>query len=266
MCSGYDAHPPELPDDVRLTRIAGGAGAEIVELVSADGARFSAALAEAPEPTSGGVVILPDRRGLGPFYIELAERFAQAGQHAIAIDFFGRTAGLLPRDNEFEFGPHLEATTLEGLHNDISAALHALRGRVHLDTVATVGFCFGGMHSFLAGADADLGLDSVVGFYGALNSPRFKIATPIERAAEIRVPVLGIFGGADHLIPTDAVREFEHRLSEAGVEREIVIYDDAPHSFFDCEYEQHAAACQDAWRRVLGFLRRIGERSPAGWR
>jgi carboxymethylenebutenolidase len=262
MCSGYDAHPPQLPVDLRVARIAGGAAAEIVELVSADGASFSAAVAEAPEPTSSGVVILPDRRGLGPFYIELAERFAQAGQHAIAIDFFGRTAGLLPRDEDFEFGPHLEATTLEGLHLDIDAALQALRARVPLDFVATVGFCFGGMHSFLAGADVELGLDAVVGFYGALNSPRFKIATPIERAADIRVPVLGLFGGADALIPTDVVREFEERLSDAGVEQEIVIYDEAPHSFFDCEYEQHADACEDAWRRVLGFLRRTRERSP----
>jgi carboxymethylenebutenolidase len=262
MCSGYDAHPPPLPDDLRIARIAGGAGAEIVELVSADGASFSAAVTEAPEPTSSGVVILPDRRGLGPFYIELAERFAQAGQHAIAIDFFGRTAGLLPRDDDFEFGPHLEATTVEDLHRDIAAALQALRARVSVDFIATVGFCFGGMHSFLAGADVELGLDAVVGFYGALNSPRFKIATPIDRAAEIRVPVLGIFGGADALIPTDVVREFEQRLFEAGGEREIVIYDEAPHSFFDCEYEQHAAACQDAWRRVLGFLWRTRERSP----
>src|SRR4029453_1576808 len=56
---------------------------------SADGTRFSASLAESPEPSGKAVVILPDVRGLYPFYVELAERFASAGHHAIAIDCCG---------------------------------------------------------------------------------------------------------------------------------------------------------------------------------
>ena len=73
---------PTLPADLARPRIAGGAGAELLELTSADGTRFSAALAEAPEASGRAVVILPDVRGLYPFYSELAERFAQAGHHA----------------------------------------------------------------------------------------------------------------------------------------------------------------------------------------
>ena len=91
MCFAFDAHPPDLPSDLALPTLAGGAAAEALELTSADGTRFSAALAEAPEATGGpGVVILPDVRGLYRFYVELAERFVQAGHHAIAIDYFGR--------------------------------------------------------------------------------------------------------------------------------------------------------------------------------
>ncbi|HEX6621240.1 MAG TPA: dienelactone hydrolase family protein, partial [Solirubrobacteraceae bacterium] len=92
MCFAFDAHPPDLPSDLALPTLAGGAAAEALELTSADGTRFSTALAEAPEATGGpGVVILPDVRGLYRFYVELAERFAQAGHHAIALDYFGRT-------------------------------------------------------------------------------------------------------------------------------------------------------------------------------
>jgi carboxymethylenebutenolidase len=71
-------------------------------------------------------------------------------------------------------------------------------------------------------------------------------------------PVLGLFGGADEGIPPDQVQAFDSALAEAGVEHELVTYPGAPHSFFDRSYEEHAEACEDAWRRVLGFLQRVG--------
>src|ERR1700741_4510216 len=94
MCFDFDARPPAPPEDLLLAPIAGAAGAEVLELVSADATRFSAALAPADGGRKGGIVILPDGRGLYTFYVELAERFAQAGYHAIALDYFGRSAGL----------------------------------------------------------------------------------------------------------------------------------------------------------------------------
>jgi carboxymethylenebutenolidase len=122
----------------------------------------------------------------------------------------------------------------------------------------SVGFCFGGAQSFLAGTAPALGLDAVVGFYGALASPRLGPAAPLHHAEEIRCPVLGLFGGADQGIPVEQVKEFESRLQAAGVPQEIVIYPDAPHSFFDRRFEEHADACEDAWRRVLRFIRAAG--------
>src|SRR4051794_10620642 len=101
VCHAHDSEPPHLPADLALPRIAGAAAAEPLELQSADGGRFSAALAESPDPQGPAVVVLPDVRGLHPFYIRLAERFADAGHHAVAIDYFGRTAGLGPRDEAF---------------------------------------------------------------------------------------------------------------------------------------------------------------------
>ena len=129
MCFAFDARPPDLPAELARPPIAGGAGAELLELTSADGTRFSAALAQAPEPGGRAVVILPDIRGLYPFYSELAERFAEAGHHAIAIDYFGRTAGLGPRGEDFEFWPHVEQTRPRTVQADVAAALAALRER-----------------------------------------------------------------------------------------------------------------------------------------
>jgi carboxymethylenebutenolidase len=253
MCFGFDARPPALPADLCLAPIAGGAGPELVELSSSDGTRFSAALAESPESRGAGVVILPDVRGLYPFYSELAERFAQAGHPAIAIDYFGRTAGLGPRGEDFDYAPHVQQLKVPAVQADVRSAIEALRERTGVSAVATVGFCLGGFESFLAAAD--LGeLAAAVGFYGVLDGSRFNVAGPLHRAAEIRCPVLGLFGGADQAIPTDQVEQFDAKLDEAGVEHEIHIYPGAPHSFFDRRYEEHAEACADAWRRMLGFL------------
>lgn len=255
MCFDFDARPPALPEDLLLAPIAGGAGAELLELTSADGTHFSASLADAGDGRAGGVVIFPDVRGLYPFYIELAERFAQAGYHAIALDYFGRTAGLGPRDEEFEYMPHVQQLKVPQVQEDAAAAIAALRERSGTERVATVGFCLGGMESFLAGADMTE-LTAVVGFYAALDGSRFGIRGPLDRAAEIPVPLLGLFGGDDQAIPVDQVEQFDAKLAQAGVEHEIHVYPGAPHSFFDRRYEQYAEACEDAWRRTLGFLER----------
>ena len=131
MCFAFDAVPPDLPADLARPLIAGGAGAELLELTSADGTHFSAALAESPEP-SGARGRDPARRPrpVPRSTSELAERFAQAGHHAVALDYFGRTAGLGPRDEEFEYMPHVRPDARRaGVQADAAAALAALRER-----------------------------------------------------------------------------------------------------------------------------------------
>ena len=159
MCFAFDAHPPELPADLVLPRMAGGARAELLELASADGTRFSAALAQADGGRDVGVVILPDVRGLYRFYEELAERFAQAGYPAIAFDYFGRTAGVGQRGDDFDYMTHVAQTRPEQIQADAKAALDALRERTGVRGAITVGFCFGGAQSFYAAASRDLALD-----------------------------------------------------------------------------------------------------------
>ena len=75
-----------------------------------------------------------------------------------------------------------------------------------------------------------------------------------ERIGEIEAPILGLMGGADQGITPDIARAFDDALEAGGVEHEIVIYDGAPHSFFDRTYDEHVEACDDAWRRILQFV------------
>jgi carboxymethylenebutenolidase len=255
MCFDFDAVPPDLP--IEVPRAAGGAAAELLELVSGDGTHFSAAFAGAPEPRGPAVVIYPDVRGLYPFYTQLAERFAEAGHHAIVIDYFGRTAGLGPRDEEFDYMDHMAQTRSAQIQADTRAALDALGERSGERRAATVGFCFGGSESFLATTNEELGLAGAVGFYGSLDRSKRGLESPLERAPEMRGPILGLFGGADQGITQDQIDEFSRRLDHAGVEHDFHVYPGAPHSFFDRKQEEFAEASADAWRHVLAFLATI---------
>lgn len=260
MCFDVDALPPRVPAERVLPSLAGGAAAERLELESADGTRFAAALAVCAEPLDGpAVIILPDVRGLYRFYVDLAERFVTAGRHALAIDYFGRTAGVGERDDEFDHMAHTMQTTPAQVQADIAAARDALADRTGATSFVTVGFCFGGAQSDLAGANPGLGLDAVISFYGMLDPRRAGLDTPdfpapLQAADEIRTPVLALYGGADPLIPPEDIAAFEAALTASGTPHEIRSYPGAPHSFFDRSYDEHAEASADAWRTVLDFL------------
>ncbi len=248
MCFDTDSTPP-------IPRIAGAAVShERLELHADDGNTLGAFLALPEEPAPAGVVILPDVRGLYRFYEELALRFAERGYAALAIDYFGRTAGTEPRDDDFEYGPHVEQATDDGVQSDIGAAVTELRKRGST-ALFTVGFCFGGRASWLAAAVGH-GLGGAVGFYG---SPTRERGGPsaVARAAEMSCPVLALQAGDDANITADDNAAFETALAAAGVEHEIVTYEGAPHSFFDRKQEEHRAASDDAWARVLGFVDRL---------
>jgi carboxymethylenebutenolidase len=251
MCFDHESRPPIAP-------IAGGAlDSGELTLTADDGTRFSAFRARAAEPTGAAVVILPDVRGLHPYYEDLALRFAENGVDAVAIDYFGRTAGPGRRDAGFEFMPHVAQTTFAGASADIAAAVRYLRSEEggSASRVFTIGFCFGGRLSFVAGT---LGLDlaGVIGFYGVPVGPgRNDTPAPADIAEGIASPVLGLFGAADEAIPPAAVATFEAALTSAGVDHRLIAYPGAPHSFFDRKADEYVRSSEAAWEEVLAFVR-----------
>lgn len=252
MCHPPGARPPDLPDTLRP--ISGGAGGADVILTSRDGTKLRAYLAVAGS-ADAGVVIAPDVRGLHSFYEELAERFAEAGVHAIAFDYFGRTAGLEKRPDDFPFREHVPLTRPETIQADVAAAIAHLETATGVGRVFVLGFCMGGRVAFTASAE-QRGLAGVVGFYGRLSMrPGEEGTTPADRARDMTAPVLALMGGADAGIPTSEVEVFAQALRAAKIRHHVETYPGAPHSFFDKTFADHREACDDAWRRVLGFMR-----------
>jgi carboxymethylenebutenolidase len=239
VCFEPDSFPP-----IPVIRGAAVSHEDLV-LEAADGNRFAAFAATPDDPSGVGVVILPDVRGLYRFYEELALRFAERGTTAIAFDYFGRTAGAEKRADDFEYRPHVDQTTPAGIQADVAASIAQLRQQ-GARSIFAVGFCFGGRYSWLAAAD-QAGLAGAIGFYG-------RPADAIERAGQIKAPILALQAGADQNISAEDNAAFDQALTSAGVEHEVVTYEGAPHSFFDRKQEDFADASDDAWARVLTFI------------
>jgi carboxymethylenebutenolidase len=258
MCFDHDSHPPIDP-------IAGGAldSGEVI-LTGEDGAAFRAFGARPAQSMGAGIIVLPDVRGLHPFFEELALRFAEHGIAALAIDYFGRTAGTGPRPADFEHQPHLAEVRWDNLAGDIRVAAKYLRsaeGGAPRSTFVT-GFCMGGRFA-IAATTLGLGFAGTIPFYGPPTGPS-RLGTPVavEVADKIECDVLALYGGADQSIDESMRNAFDNALDKAGVQHKFVVYPNAPHSFFDRKATDYADAAAEAWEEVLAFVRRHTQGQP----
>ncbi|MFJ1702311.1 dienelactone hydrolase family protein [Kitasatospora sp. NPDC088346] len=257
MCFDPDSAPPVEHGPGAV------AEAEVIALRSADGTEFAAFRAAGETPSGVGVVVLPDVRGLYGFYRELGLRFAENGHTALVVDYYGRTAGVGERAEDFPYQEHMRRLTPRQLHEDLTAAIAHLRSPEggNCRAVVTIGFCIGGRLAVLASI-RDRELAGTIGYYcwpapGPDGAPG-----PTGRAADLGAPVLALMAGDDPGIPAQHVKEFEEALAAAGVDHEVVTYEGAPHSFFDVKQKEFTADSVDSWRRVLAFVDRVA--GPVG--
>ena len=237
MCHSDDSRPPAAPGAVPAASDAA------LELTAADGTRVLAHEARPVTPSGVGIVVLPDVRGLHDYYRRLAVRFAETGAEAVAVDYFGRTAETDDRSEDFAFRPHVDAATPEGIAADVAAAVAHLRER-GATRVFTLGFCFGGGSSWRQSADTP-GLAGCIGFYG-----RASLAE--DAVPGMTAPLLMLVAGADANLPVSDAEALA-AAAAARVPVELVVFDGAPHSFFDRSFAEHEADCARAWQEVLRF-------------
>jgi carboxymethylenebutenolidase len=253
MCSDRDSAPP----------VGGGPAPPVGEWLTLastapDGTPLAAFAAHPQAPTGTGVVVLPDLRGLCRFYRQLAVCLAEHGHTAVAIDYYGRTAGFGERGDDFRFMEHAARLSRAAIQGDLGAGIAWLRAPAGggCRAVFTLGFCMGGRASFLA-STSHPGLAGTIGFYGAPGSTGpYQDPGPTQLADRLTAPVLALMGGADDGIPPSEVKAFDAALAAAGVQHEVVVYPAAPHGFFDVKHAQFAEASADAWQRALQFIHR----------
>ncbi|MGK4002189.1 dienelactone hydrolase family protein [Sorangium sp. So ce1036] len=197
--------------------------------------------AKAPIP---GVVVIHEWWGLNEHIQHWADRLAEDGYAALAVDLYGGKVATTRDDAMAAMKSVDEARGLE-----IVRAAHrflSTDARVSAPRTGSIGWCFGGAWSLKLALN-EPELDAAVIYYGHL------VTDPAALKA-IRAPVLGIFANRDEGIPPQVVDEFDKALQEAGVEHEILRYD-AQHAFANpsgARYDTESAA--DAWEHVRKFL------------
>lgn len=246
MCHSTESRPPAPPIVGPVTEHGS------IELTSADGTRYGGYQAIPGEPNGASMVILPDVRGLHPYYEALAVRFAEAGFLTAGLDYFGRTAGIGDRGDDFDWKHHRAQTTPDQIKADVAATIGHLRATSD-GPVFTVGFCFGGSHSWRLAA-SELTVAGCIGFYG-----RPVMLEDVE--AQLSKPILMLVAGADAATPLEDSTAFAERLRAQGTPVTFRAYEGAPHSFFDRAYADWADACADAWSQILTFTAVLKDRT-----
>ena len=194
------------------------------------------------------VLVIHENRGLNEHTRDVARRFAAEGFVALAADILARKGGTGAMESPDKAREMIGTITSEEAITDLKAGLAFLNNhaKVQKGNLGSVGFCWGGARSFLLAADSDL-LKAAVVFYGSAPAP--------EKLAQIRVPVLGLYGETDTRI-TSAVPQVAETLKAAGKSYEYKIYPGAGHAFYNDTGERYnAEAAKDAWAKTLAFFR-----------
>ncbi|MEX2144477.1 MAG: dienelactone hydrolase family protein [Anaerolineales bacterium] len=197
------------------------------------------------------VIAIQEWWGLVGHIKDVADRLAAEGFVTLAPDLYhGQTAS--EPDEARKLAMALDRRRAV---DEILAAARYLRSLEIVQTgkVGIIGWCMGGALALTTAASGHLAsglVDAVVCFYGR----------PLDArdTANIKAPVLGLYGELDTGIPGSIVMEFQQQLAAAKVEHDIHVYPGADHAFFNDDRPEayHAEAAADAWVRALDWFRR----------
>ena len=194
-------------------------------------------------PTAA-VVLIHENRGLRPEIKTMTEELAKVGYQVLAVDLFGKVVET--QDEARQLTASFDQQ--KGIEN-MKAAVKYLRDNGAVK-IASLGWCFGGGQSLQLGLSGEK-MDATLLYYGRLGT-----TTP-EQLAPIKWPVLGVFGGADTVIPVESVNKFDSTLDQLGIENEIYIYPGVGHAFANPSGMNFAPEeTKNAWAKTTDFLKR----------
>jgi carboxymethylenebutenolidase len=213
-------------------------------------------VAEPAGTPRGGVIIVQEIFGISPPMKHAADLAASEGFLAVVPAMFHRVdPNFIAEYNEEGFMRGVGAAkqaTLADVTADLSAAADYIREKLGAEASVIVwGFCYGGTVAFLAGTMPFV--DASIAFYGGAIAGQFGDVSPIEKTAEIHVPMLLAFGAEDEHIPPEAVEKVRAALEREKKSFELHSYPGADHGFFRAGENSSPQATQ-AWESVKAFL------------
>ena len=225
-----------------------------------DALRAHAAWPDAAGPHPA-LVVVPDVRGLGEHYRDVARRFAAEGFFALAVDLYSREGAPELPDMAaiFRWMRGLPDTRVL---SDLGAAVghFATRAEIAAGAIGITGYCMGGQYALMAACTVP-GLAACVSWYGMLRyaeTDAVKPASALDLAPDLGCPYLGFFGEDDALIPRADVDALRAILARDEKRFEIVTYPGAGHAFFNDTRPDafRPDAAKDSWTRAVTFFRR----------
>jgi carboxymethylenebutenolidase len=218
-------------------------------------------------PDSGGpfpvVLVVQEIFGVHEHIKDICRRLAKIGYLAVAPEMYARQGDVSKlTDIQEIIGKVVSKVPDKQVMDDLDAAVAWAKksGKGNIDKLSVTGFCWGGRIVWLYAAH-NPNLKAGVAWYGRLTSPADELHPkhPLDLAASLKAPVLGLYGGADTGIPNDTVEKMQAALKEAKQPSEIVLYPDMPHGFHaDYRPTYREQAAKDGWKRLVEWFKKYG--------
>lgn len=209
------------------------------------------------------VLVVQEIFGVHEHIQDVCRRFAKLGYLAIAPEMFARQGDVSQLSDVQEIISQVVSKVPdEQALSDLDAAVDWAKtsSKGNPDKLGITGFCWGGRMVWLYAAH-NPNVDAGVAWYGRLvgESKPLTPQHPIDIAADLKVPVLGLYGGNDQGIPNETVEKMQEALKAGNSGSEIILYPDAPHAFFaDYRPSYRKEAAEDGWQRLQAWFKEHG--------
>jgi carboxymethylenebutenolidase len=217
-------------------------------------------------PSDGGpfpaVLVVQEIFGVHEHIKDICRRFAKLGYLAVAPELYARQGDVSTLSEIEEIRKIVAKVPDAQVLADLDAAVDWIKasGKGDIGRLGITGFCWGGRMVWLYAAHS-IRLKAAVAWYGRLagRPSDLQPLSPLDVAARLKAPVLGLYGGKDAGIPLDTVDHMKAALDAVGSPSSIVVYPEAPHAFFaDYRPSYRQAAAEDAWSRLLAWFKQHG--------
>ena len=261
LATGFAAAVQPVAAQTQVATDVAGLDAREVKIRVGDGEMAAYVAAPAGGTNLPTVLVVQEIFGVHEHIKDVARRFAKAGYLAVAPELDPRQGDVSKLSNIDEIRPIVARVPDAQVMADLDAAADwAAKNGGDPGKLAVTGFCWGGRIVWLYAAHNPK-LKAGVAWYGRVegNAAELQPTNPIDLVADIRAPVLGLYGGADAGIPNDGVDRMRAALKAAGKPSQIHTYPDMPHGFHaDYRPSYRKEAAEDGWRRALAWFKQHG--------
>jgi len=257
VATGYAAAVQPVQAQTVITTDAAGLTAGAVKIPVKDGQVAAYRAMPVGGKNLPTVILVHEIWSVHEYFQDLARRLAKLGYFAVAPDLFDRQGDVSKMEMD-DIRKVVARVPDSQVMSDLDATFEwAAKNGGDAAKVAVTGFCWGGRIVWLYAAHNPR-LKAGVAWYGPISRPASELTPkhPIDIAATLEVPVLGLYGGADAGIPNDTVENMRSALKAAGKPSKIHVYPDMPHAFHaDYRPSYRRQAAEDGWKRMLEWFR-----------